>query len=346
MMQAQPQTSRMRRGSATRWRPAGSGAGASARWGTIAVGALRLKAAVTVVGVLVLGASFASVAEAKTSCAYVGPPGNLLAVKVTEVGSGVIERKGLEIAASEFLEAPQPCAGGTATVLNTDTIIVGVEDESGVDVRLGGGPLAPGATAETQGASEIEIHIVGVGVLGTVVGTSAADEFHWGPGGALAGLNVNPRNNGDQDVDVTVSGEGSFLVAEGAGGNDTIIVQPGAAIRDGVFSVGGSGNDLLRAAGRTDAILEGGLGSDVIIGSRYGDLLEGGGGNDRVSGRAGADSIDGGRGKDRLSGGAGVDSIDSRDSQRDIVSCGTGRDRAKADRRDRVRGCERLRIAR
>jgi hypothetical protein len=117
--------------------------------------ALRVKTAVAMAGVVVLGASFVSVAEAKTSCAYGGPPANVLTVKVTEEGFGgfgVIERKGLEIAASELFESPQSCAGGIPTVLNTDTIIVGLTGDNFVDVRLDGGPLAPGATAETEGA--------------------------------------------------------------------------------------------------------------------------------------------------------------------------------------------------
>ncbi len=336
-MQAQPRTSRTRRRSATGWPADGWSAGANTRWGIVAVGALQLKVAVTVVGVLVLSASFVSVAEAKTSCAYAGPPANVLTVKLTS-SVAVIERKGLEIVAGEFAELAQPCAGGTPTVLNTDSIIVRSRDGSHVDVRLGGGPLGPGATAETPGAAEIEIYLVGVGIA-NIVGTSAGDEFHWGPGGALAGLNLNPRSNADQDVDVTISGE--FLIAEGRGGNDTIIAQPGALIRGGVFSEGGAGNDLLGAPERTRGILEGGPGNDVIIGSRYGDLLEGGSGNDLVGGLAGADDINGGRGKDRLSGGAGRDIIDARDTERDVVSCGTGRDRANADRRDRLRGCER-----
>jgi hypothetical protein len=103
--------------------------------------ALRVKTAVAMAGVVVLGASFVSVAEAKTSCAYAGPPANVLTVKITEEGFGVIERKGLEVAASELHESPQPCAGGIPTVLNTDTIIVGLNGGNFVDVRLDGGRL-------------------------------------------------------------------------------------------------------------------------------------------------------------------------------------------------------------
>jgi hypothetical protein len=61
--------------------------------------------------------------------------------------------------------------------------------------------------------------------------------------------------------------------------------------------------------------------------------------------------LTGGRGDDRLSGGSGVnaydagpgaDCIDAPNGRPELVRCGSGRDRARVDRRDRVRGCERL----
>jgi len=328
-----------------------------------------VRATVVAAGVLAIAMLLAPVAHAKTSCTYTGAPANLLTVTDNgDLPTVVIERRGLEITAHEIFEAPEPCAGGTPTVLNTDTIVVrtSADDPAAgnvVDVRLDGGPFAPGATGEPEGAAEIEIHIADAR-FARVIGTSADEEFRWGPGGALPGLNLNPRNDGDRDVDVTVGGEASFLIANGAGGDDTITAQPGASIRDGVYSVGGPGNDLLRAPPGTDALIEGGSGNDVIIGSRKDDLFDGGRGNDRVSGRAGWDRITGGRGNDRLSGGSGRDNItggrgtdrlsggsgddviNSRDSNRDSVSCGPGRDRVKADRRDHLRGCETRRIAR
>jgi len=324
-----------------------------------------VRATVGSAGVLAIAMLLAPVAHAKTSCAYAGAPANLLTVTVTGdiASTAVIERRGLEITAHEDFEAPEPCAGGTPTVLNTDTIVVRTSaGNPAVELRLDGGPFAPGATGEPEGAAEIEIHIADA-LLAAVIGTSAGEEFRWGPGGALPGLNLNPRNDGDRDVDVTVSGD-SFLIANGAGGDDTITAQPGASIRNGVFSIGGPGNDLLRAPPGTYATIQGGSGNDVIIGSRKDDLLDGGRGNDRVSGRAGPDDITGGRGTDRLSGGSGRDDIsggrgndrlsggsggdviNSRDSKRDSVSCGPGRDRIKADRRDHLRGCETRRIAR
>jgi dienelactone hydrolase len=98
--------------------------------------------------------------------------------------------------------------------------------------------------------------------------------------------------------------------------------------------------------------LTGKRGKDRLVGSAEGDRLRGRGGRDKLKGRGGrdclaggkgGDRLDGGAGGDRLSGGSGRDRIDARDGGRDTVRCGRGRDRAKVDRRDRVRGCERVR---
>jgi hypothetical protein len=59
----------------------------------------------------------------------------------------------------------------------------------------------------------------------------------------------------------------------------------------------------------------------------------------------------GGSGPDRLAGDAGVDihragsgndNVSSADGTREAVDCGSGRDRARVDRKDRVKGCERV----
>lgn len=63
------------------------------------------------------------------------------------------------------------------------------------------------------------------------------------------------------------------------------------------------------------------------------DGLEGGSGNDRLKG---------GPDKDTFYGGAGNDRISARDGTREKVDCGKGRDRAKVDRRDRVKHCEKV----
>jgi RTX calcium-binding nonapeptide repeat (4 copies) len=74
------------------------------------------------------------------------------------------------------------------------------------------------------------------------------------------------------------------------------------------------------------------------------DRLFGGRGNDRLFGGAGSDRLHGGPGRDRLVGGSGGDRLLARDGARNLVTCGGGRDVATVDRRDRLSGCERVRI--
>ena len=214
-------------------------------------------------------------------------------------------------------------------MLNTDTIRVLSRGFSFPDVLLALGPFAPGATPELEGASEIEIEFEFElrGMFAEVTGTRGADEIHFGPGpGTHAGLNLNPRDAGDQDVDVTVRGPGAYLIAGGAAGDDTIVPAPGAPFpNDGVVSSGGRGNDRLSAPRNSWGSLGGGAGDDVLTGGRQGDNLFGG------------------PGRDKIFGGSGRDRVNSRDSNRDRVRCGVGRDRVKADRQDRLRGCEMIR---
>lgn len=91
---------------------------------------------------------------------------------------------------------------------------------------------------------------------------------------------------------------------------------------------------------------------DRLVGTKYADVLRGLAGDDTLHGLGGADRIEGGSGRDRIIGGpgrdvviggAGNDDIRVRDGQIDTVRCGAGRDRVRADRRDRLSGCERVR---
>jgi hypothetical protein len=308
---------------------------------------------------LMFGVSFAPDAAARMRCSFSGAPQNLLTVTADRGALGEITRNGRRIVVREYLERPSSCRGGVPTVRNTDTIRVlsrGVDDS--VDVLLGGGPFAPGATRERRGASEIEIRMQFRGRrnegFGEVWGSRRADEFHWGPGPAKnAGLNINPRDAGDRDVDVTVRGADTFLVANGLAGNDTIVPAPGSQFpNDGVFSTGGPGDDHLIAPRNSWGILEGQGGDDVLLGGRRGDDFQGGGGHDRLISDGGDDSIRAGPGHDLIVSGPGRDRIGSRDfkhlsptpdPERDWVDCGTNRDRVRPDRRDRMRGCEVIR---
>jgi metallophosphoesterase (TIGR03767 family) len=113
---------------------------------------------------------------------------------------------------------------------------------------------------------------------------------------------------------------------------------------------GGTGNERLVGTDGDDKI-DGADGRDRISGGKGRDCLQGGPGHDRVKGGADGDRLSGGPGRDRLRGNAGADKmqtgggrdrIDAADGERDTVNCGGGPDRAVADRKDRVRGCERL----
>ena len=114
----------------------------------------------------------------------------------------------------------------------------------------------------------------------------------------------------------------------GLGGNDKI--------------AGGRGDDCL-FGDRGDDRLDGGPGKDRVSGGRGNDRAGGDDGDDLVAGDSGRDRLRGGKGRDRIVGGPGNDRIGARDRRRDRIDCGRGRDRVDADRRDRLRRCERVR---
>ena len=101
--------------------------------------------------------------------------------------------------------------------------------------------------------------------------------------------------------------------------------------------------------------IEGGAGDDRLPGTPAYDVITGGSGDDALSGAAGDDRLSGGTGRDRVSGGSGRntlaggsgrDVLNAVNGRADSVSCGAGSDRARVDRVDRPRGCERTRRVR
>ncbi len=80
----------------------------------------------------------------------------------------------------------------------------------------------------------------------------------------------------------------------------------------------------------------------TITGTPGNDTLKGTGGRDVILAGGGDDVINGMDGGDVICGGAGNDVISARDGSRDVIECGAGLDRVTADRRDRLRGCERV----
>jgi Ca2+-binding RTX toxin-like protein len=140
------------------------------------------------------------------------------------------------------------------------------------------------------------------------------------------------------------------------GGRDDDVLF-GSSFGDRMY--GRQGRDLLRGRAGNDCLF-GGEGADVLDGDGGDDTLSGGDGRDRLFGGAGNDRVLGGAkgdelrgdtgndqlfpgtGRDRVWGGAGNDVISARDGSRDVIDCGPGPDRVTADRRDRLRGCERV----
>jgi Ca2+-binding RTX toxin-like protein len=129
----------------------------------------------------------------------------------------------------------------------------------------------------------------------------------------------------------------------------------GTAMADTIFGLGGndvilglSGNDLLDG-GAGDDNLDGGPGKDKLKGQKGNDSLTGGPGDDVLIGGPGRDKLNGGKGndvltgnggKDSLAGGPGNDTINARDGVAELVKCGPGKDKVKADKTDRLSGCE------
>jgi hypothetical protein len=252
----------------------------------------------------------AAPASAAVSCHF-SRPDRLLEVTATDAFTRVVRvEDAIEIDDGQELVK---CTGPTPTVLDSDRVQISHTGRSADTVDLSGGPLAPGATPEPQGISEVELEYVGLTFL-HVRGTSEPDRLSFGPGG----VNLNA----DDDTDVT--GQFSTLLVEGRGGDDVIFPQPDYA------------------AAATRRVLLGGGGRDRLIATPDGAFLHGGNDRDGLIGSARADNLTGGRGKDVIRGGKHRDLIRAIDDRKDRISCGPGLDRAKVDGIDRVRGCERL----
>ncbi len=272
---------------------------------------------------LVLGSMlwFPATSPAEVSCSF-SPGDRTLFMFVTEEDTGLISRSGDEIVLAGAGGAPTPCASapvGGPTVTDVDRVRLVTGGEAFVELKLSGGPFAPGASAESSGFPEIEFDWLSAGGLVVVSGTPLTDAFRWGRN---ASLNLDPGLHGDSDLDLNTEGGFPLVVASGLAGDDRITPQT-RRVGGIPFSEGGRGDDLLRT----------GLGGGLVLG---------GPGRDSVIGGATFDLIGPGPGRDRVRSGAGSDLVLAVDGTRDRISCGRGHDLARADARDRVRGCERV----
>jgi Ca2+-binding RTX toxin-like protein len=150
--------------------------------------------------------------------------------------------------------------------------------------------------------------------------------------------------NGDGGANVICGLLGDDVI-NGLGGNDTLW---GDACNDKTkpllaAAAGKDGNDTLNG-GRGNDKLYGAGGNDKLFGGDGNDSLDGGGGRDRLDGGKGNDKLAGGSGLNTYSGGPGNDTIAAANGRKEKVDCGTGKhDSVRADKSDRVKGCEKVR---
>ncbi|MBI1314967.1 hypothetical protein GC176_27050 [bacterium] len=126
---------------------------------------------------------------------------------------------------------------------------------------------------------------------------------------------------------LTVSSDASDAIAVAANGSGEVTVNGdnnptgggviNAADVTAIQVIGGDGDNVidLSVVSETDfttltsVSIDGGAGTDTIVGSAFADVIDGGNADDSISGSAGDDTIFGGFGNDTLIGGAGTDSI-------------------------------------
>jgi hypothetical protein len=300
-----------------------------------------------------------------------GPAGNRLAISGTD--NALVRREGdlILVGTTEGENGPRgfeeiACSGEQATVANLDRIIYSATPPTRgsrqfiLDEREG--LLTPGATPEASG-SEIEIelgfargddHPPHVQVLGT----EGPDQLSARPVSRdRFGVNLNLRSDGTSpDLDLRLTAPPAYveLKLHGEQGSDRIDARPADAGRRPLRSIllaGDEGGDTLLGTKREDH-LEGGSGADRLLGRGGRDYLYPSAGRDRSFGGAGNDWIlSGSRGTserdhqpDFYSGGSGNDYIVARVEGRDTIRCGSGFDKAYADRIDNFPGndCEDL----
>lgn len=263
------------------------------------------------IGAALTGAALAAVptVASASSCIYnPAPIRNVVVIDTSGHNNNLrVVLSGGKIAVVEGNGAPQICTGGggDATVLNTDKIRISGPATFGADSIIldqSRGAFAPGATLETDGASEIEIELSSTTSLSmagrlSLHGTPQADAIRVGdrqsldlPFGGPLPTAINTAGT-DADQDITWTGQAKEVTVDGGGGNDLIT---------------GRGNlSGLLGPSRARTVFFGGAGDDVLVDSldAFGDVdfLDGGDGNDTLfsldksagdilSGRAGFDT--------------------------------------------------------
>lgn len=192
--------------------------------------------------------------------------------------------------------------------------------------------------------------LIGTDARDLLNGTPAGDRIFGRKGGdTVEALQGDDCVSGEQGADQLAGGDGDDRLL-GGGGGDRLFGEAGDDHLNG-----NGGRDHLRGSSGDDSLfgengadyLSGGSNDDRISGGRGRDSIRGESGDDLLFGGAGPDSIHTGPGTDKVSGGGGRDRINAANGSRNIIRCGSGRDRVRADRNDRVaRDCEVVRRTR
>ena len=302
---------------------------------------------------------------------FVGAPGEANRVTVSRAGSEFVVRDD-----GAVLTAEAPCVAvdqhgarcpvtegfqglpGFAAALGDGDDVLAVIGDLRVETTLSDGD---GRDA-IEGGAEPDEFDAGLGD-DRLLGRGGADELSYAGRAAPVRVELADRTAGEPGESDEVIG---FETVVGGDNGDVLNGSGRADTLDG-----GPGDDRLRGFGGADSLF-GGLGADVLrgLGGRdrlFGDpgqgdgiytpivklrpdLLDGGAGDDELFDTGGRNALLGGPGDDLIEagadhddvmGGPGRDRSRARGGGRDTVDCGSGRDRARTDRRDSRRSCER-----
>lgn len=256
-----------------------------------------------------------------------------------------------DIGADERPFAPDVATGSVSGIGDTEATLAGLVTpwdfltswrfEYGTDTAYGlqtaDGALAPAVSAQAVSATltglapstTYHYRLSASGVGGTATGTDAT--FTTAP---LPPVAAEPK---DAPPVGRCFGRRATITATAG------VVARGTAAADVI--VGTRGPDRVVSSGGRDLVCSRGGGDKLSTGAGD-DRVSAGPGADRISTGAGADQINPGSGRDRIAAGPGNDRLGLTGNARDTASCGLGRDRATADRSDRLRGCERVNRAR
>jgi hypothetical protein len=149
----------------------------------------------------------------------------------------------------------------------------------------------------------------------------------------MRSLNLNALSGGGPDGSQVPLGECTIV---GTSGADRM---RGTTANDVLCGLGG--NDSISGRRGRD-VIDTAAGNDKAVGNKAGDMILGLSGADVVRARKGKDQIGGGADQDQLRGQGNADLLAAEDGSKDLVHGGAShRDRARADRVDRVRKVER-----